>query len=85
MTDVINMHEYSSDARTWDAEQMLQDALHELRAGKRSGKKAMILWLDDSNDDYLVGFSQCGMNMPQCILLCEVGKDRFKQEMYDAE
>lgn len=79
---VINLADATGDGRLWDAEQMLQDALHEVRSGHRPGKKAMILWLDD-NDEYKVGFSQCGMTMPECVLLCEMGKDRLKQEIFD--
>jgi len=82
MTDIRLMVDATGDARHWDAEQMLQDALHEVRSGQRSPKKAMILWLDDS-DTYQVGFSQCGMTTYECILLCEIGKDRLKQEMYE--
>jgi len=79
--NIVNLVEKSYDARHWNAEAMLQDALHEVRNGVRSQKKALILWLDDSDDEYLLGFTQCGMTTAECVLLCELGKDRLKQEM----
>lgn len=84
MSKVTNLHDVTGDARQWGLEQMLEDALHETRQGNHAGKKALILFLDDTTD-YLVGFSQCGMNTSECILLCEMGKDRFKQELYEAD
>jgi hypothetical protein len=83
MSKVINLHDHTDDGRTWDLEQMLQDALHDVRAGGRRSKKALILFLDETSGEYAVGFSQCGMTMPECVLLCEMGKDRFKQEFMD--
>jgi hypothetical protein len=82
MSKVISMADKSGDARLWDVEQMLQNALHDVRSGNRPTKKALILFLDDESD-YLVGFSQCGMTTGESILLCELGKDRLKQEIYD--
>jgi hypothetical protein len=82
MSKVTNLVDVTGDARQWGLEQMLQDALHETRMGGHRGKKALILFLDDEAD-YLVGFSQCGMTTQECVLLCEMGKDRFKQELFE--
>jgi hypothetical protein len=82
MSKVTNLANRSGDGRQWGLEQMLQDALHEVRQGNHRGKKALILYLDDEAD-YLVGFSQCGMTTPECVLLCDMGKDRFKQELFE--
>lgn len=74
---VVNLIEKTGDARSWGLEQMLEDALKETREGQHQGKKALLLYLND-DEDYMVGFSQCGMTTPECILLCEMAKDRFK-------
>lgn len=80
---VVSISDATGDARMWDAEMMLQSALQEVREGQRSAKKALILWLEDDDDSYMVGFTQCGMTIVECILLCEMGKDRLKQARYD--
>lgn len=82
MSNVISLSDKLKDGTKWSAEQMLADALMDVSSGDHPEKKAMILWLDDT-DGYRIGFSQCGMTMPECVLLCELAKDRFKQEFFD--
>lgn len=80
MATITDLSKHAQNAKLWDAERMLLDALEDVRSGKRAKKKALILWLED-DEDYAVGFTQCGMTMPECILLCEMGKERFKEEL----
>lgn len=78
MGDVTNLAEFSDDARLWAPEQMLMEALHEIRSGNRTERKAVLLMLDDSGDEYHITFYQAGMLMREAVLLCEMGKDLFK-------
>ena len=43
--------------------------------------KAVILYLDDSDGQYYVSWAQAGLRMSGCISLCELGKERFKDEL----
>jgi hypothetical protein len=62
--------------------QLLSDELSEWEEWEDSPpNKAIILYLSDSGGNYTVRWSQAGMKMSECISLCEIGKDRFKEEM----
>jgi len=78
---VISLAERFEDATKWSVEDMLLDALERVRSGEKANKKAIVLFLDDTEDRYLHGFSQAGMAMSECVLLCEMAKTMFKDEM----
>ena len=44
--------------------------------------KAVIIYLDDRDGSYHTGFAQAGLKMSECVALCEIGKDRFKKEIF---
>lgn len=77
----ISMAEYADDARRWSVEQMLEHALEDVRGGKRTANKAVLLWLADNKDNYDVGFIQAGMNASEMLALVEVAKTLFLSEM----
>ena len=83
MDKVISLSERTNNAAFESVEGALQDAINCI--GKKgsfiSGKKILILALDDSDDQYQVSFIQAGMKMSECIALCEVSKTIFKNEM----
>lgn len=83
MSDVIHMVDKSGCASHASVEKTLQDALD--MVGKSGafehGKKILILCLDDTSDEYNVGFLQAGMKMSECNNLCDVAKAIFKSEM----
>ncbi len=68
-------------------EQMLEEALEFIRDPENSAscfvkaKKMLIISLDTSNDMYFVNWMNAGMNMSQCVALCEVAKMQFIGEM----
>ena len=75
----ISMAEKLRDGTLWSIEQMLRDLVDDKeRLGEYN--KAVVLLLNDDGG-YSVGFSQAGMKMSECVALCEIGKDRFKEEM----
>lgn len=80
---VVSIKAKSNDAKDWTVRDMLVDAIKEIDSGARQDKKALILWLEDDANYYHVGFHQSGMTVPECILLCEMGKDRFKSIIFD--
>jgi len=75
----ISLAERQGDGTLWSIEQMLRDLVDDKeRLGKYN--KAIVLLLNDDGQ-YFVSFSQAGMKMSECVLLCEMGKDLFKEEM----
>lgn len=78
---VIRMANAVQDAKFWSVEQMLEDALDEVRAGKRPGK-AVVVWVDDSAKQFHVGWSQAGLNTHELIAALEIAKVLFLQEMH---
>lgn len=67
-------------------EQMLEEALGIIRdpentSSFKNAKKMLIISLDTSNDMYFVNWMNAGMNMSQCVSLCEVAKMQFIGEM----
>ncbi len=66
-------------SKDWTVEEMLEDALEEIKSGNRKANKAMVLFLDDKSGKYNTGFSQSGMSVSQCVALLETAKfDFFK-------
>jgi hypothetical protein len=80
-TKLINLAEYADDARRWSVEQMLEHALEDVRSGKRTANKAVLLWLKDNEDSYDVGFIQAGMSAAEMLALAEVAKTLFLNQM----
>ena len=75
----IMLAEKRCDGILWSIEQMLRDLVDDKeRLGKYN--KAVVLLLNDDGG-YSVGFNQAGMKMSECVALCEMGKDLFKEEM----
>jgi hypothetical protein len=64
----------------WSVEQMLEDALSEVKERRSTPTKALVLFLDD-RDGYNAGFRNCGFSMSQGIALLEVAKAMFLREM----
>ena len=76
---VVSLAKNGWDGTLWSVEQMLRDLVDDKeRLGEYN--KAVVLLLNDDGE-YSVGFSQAGMKMSECVALCEMGKDRFKEEM----
>ena len=80
--NVVSLGDRSESARRWSVTDMLKDAIKRIEAGEVKNKKAIILFLDDEeHNTYIRNFNQAGMNMTECILLCEMGKQMFYEEM----
>lgn len=81
MVDVKSMCEHSNNGCLRSPVEALDSAKEEYSLGNIKGKKVLILCLDDDEDQYSVSFIQAGMKMSQCVSLCEIAKDLFKEEM----
>ena len=72
----------------YSPKQALEEALADLgnteseeSSAFTSPTKMLILALDDSDENYTIGYIQAGMKMTECIALVEVAKQRFLQNM----
>ncbi len=68
-----------ADARMWTIPQMLRAAGS--HAKKQGYNKALVLFLDDTEDNYRVGYMQAGMRRSEMLSLCDVIKGVIKEEM----
>jgi hypothetical protein len=80
---VVSMAARANDATLQTPEQVLKEALTCIgkKGALKSGKKLLILALDDTTENYDVSFMQAGMRMSECLTLTEVGKALFLTEM----
>ena len=83
MSNVTSIAKHSQDGRKWSLKDMLEDALEE--TDNKMTKKALLIYLDDTDDSFSVGFSQCGMTTMEILMLCELAKDRVKMLLYNDE
>ena len=65
----------------WSVEQMLADALAEVAEQRTTLTKALVLFLDDIDGRYDVGFRQTGLTMSQALALTHVAQFVLLREM----
>lgn len=80
---VVRLGERGWNAKMMTPEDALRDALADLgeRGAFERGEKVLILALDDTGEGYDISFIQAGMSMSECIALCSVATDVFKEQM----
>ena len=66
-SNVVSLAGAVNDAAFWTVEEMLLDALEDVRSGKRSQKKALLLLLDDENGRFNISFSNAQMKPTEMI------------------
>lgn len=81
MASVISLAEKSGNANHWTVEQMLEDLLEEVRSGRRTATKAVVLLLDDSGERYDIGYRNAGMRLSELVTLMDVAKTDVKKDM----
>lgn len=79
--NVVFMADKKGDARLWSVEDALRDALEDVKEGKRKAAKVLVLFLNDEDGAYDVNFVQAGLKASECIALCAVSENMFKQDM----
>ena len=81
--NVISLSESCNDGTLQTPKQCLQSAAKTMSQGGEleSVSRAMVLALDDTNNQYRVSWFQAGMNMSQCLALLEVAKMQILHEM----
>ena len=63
-----------ADGSRWTVEQMLADALAEVTGQRVTPRKALVLFLDDTDGQCDVGFRQAGLTMSQGLALTNVAQ-----------
>lgn len=80
MAEVFRLADKVESGKVWSIKDMLKDLVEDDERLERYNK-ALVVLLDDRDGKYITGFSQAGMRMSECVLLCELGKEMFKGEM----
>jgi hypothetical protein len=83
---VKRLSEFTNSASHLSPVQACEDAIRELNERQRGAfnadcKKLLILSLDERDGQYKVSFIQAGMKMSECVALCEIAKNIFKEQM----
>lgn len=80
---IISLANRQRDGTLQSPKQALEEALNDTgKSGAlKDGKKLLIIALDDSNGQYNINWIQAGMNMSECVALCEVSKALFVKNM----
>ena len=79
---VIRLADAANSGTHRSPENMLEEALKEVREGQWAARKRMlVITVDEEDDSYVVNWMQAGMKMSQCVALCEVAKVKFLTEM----
>lgn len=82
MGDITSLAIASGDASKWSVEQMLEDALKEVREGKRGNRYAVLLTLDRGDgSDWNVGFHNAGLKTHEMLALVETFKIQIFEMM----
>ena len=66
---VSYLSQKTADGSRWTVEQMLTEALAEVAEQRTTPTKALVLFLDDADGQYDVGFRQSGLTMSQALAL----------------
>lgn len=78
----LSDHE-NATSRHWTPEQMLLDEAARIRRGERKANKAVVIFLDDEDGEYAVGWANAKMSRDEMVLLAEVFKAARLREMLD--
>lgn len=70
--NITYLADCTGDSMKWTVDQMLRDAVNEVSSGRRTPTKAIVIYLDDSDNGYHVGFSQSGMRLSEIVALTTV-------------
>lgn len=71
MSNVVNLHNKTSSSTP---EEVLEKVLADIRSGKNTCKKLLVLTLDDDNDKYYTSFYSSKIKASESITLmtCEI-------------
>lgn len=81
MNDVTSLVTTTHDNRRWTLEQMLEAALAEVRAGELKANRAILLVVQDDDQEYEPCYRAANISCSQIIALCETGKMLAFDEM----
>jgi hypothetical protein len=81
MGNLIKLADKSGDARHWSVEQMLEDTLADVRSGKINAAKALVLFLDDTDNRYSIQIRNAGLRNSEKLALLDIAKSDTKRDM----
>lgn len=76
MTNLINLANVTDNAQFASNETMLLDLLQEVRSGQHKDDRALILWVDRTDGQFKVCFTNAGLRCSDMLAACEIMKAR---------
>lgn len=81
MSEVVSLADVKNDNRLLTAEQLLENALRDLRSGVLEADKLLLLTLSEDVGFYDPGFYACNMSASEMITLCTRSIHLFNKQM----
>ena len=78
---LISLAEKSKSSLHWTPTEMMEDEIREIASGERKATKAIVVFLDDTDGIYDVGWGNSGLSTTEAISLLEVAKARLLVHM----
>lgn len=81
MAEPIELSGYTGSSMSWSVEGMLRTALREVEKGERNANKAIVIFLNDEDGAWDIGFSQAQLAHSEIISILETLKHYLCLEM----
>jgi hypothetical protein len=81
MAEPIELSDYTGSSMSWGVEGMLRTALREVEKGERNANKAIVIFLNDEDGAWDIGFSQAQLSHSEIVSVIETLKHYLCLEM----
>lgn len=81
MDKLISLARKTGIARFWTPTDMMNKEIVNLESGERNANKAIIVFLDDADGNYDIGFGNAGMENSEILAVLEVAKTMILKDM----
>jgi hypothetical protein len=84
-TKILSLAEQTEDALFYTPLMVLEDAIKDIKEGRRDPNKILIIMLDDRDNRYKTTWYNGGMSFSRMLALVEVFKARLIKDWHDGE
>jgi len=81
MAEPIELSDYTNSSMSWDVEGMLRHSIKQIQEGKREANKAIVVFLNDDDGAWDIGFTQAQLSHSEIISILETLKHYLCLEM----
>lgn len=80
LASIVKLVEHNNDAKSYGPEDALEEALADLREGKRKANKILILFLHSGDQKYTINWQQAGMSASEMVALLTLMQHKIIRE-----